>query len=289
MPIKAFQKRIMDKKSILITGSASGIGLCVAEGLAKRGYRVFATVRKPADVQKMVDKGLESIHLDLDDSESIHLAVDYILQRTNGTLFALFNNGGFGQPGAVEDLSRKALRDQFETNVFGYMELANLILPVMRRQGGGRIIQNSSILGFVSLPFRGAYVSSKFALEGLSDTMRLELIGTEIYISIIEPGPIEANFRQRSFQKFKEHINVDSSYFRENYLAMEERLNSPVAPLPFTLPPTAVLEKVIHALESTTPKKRYRVTIPTYAFAILKRLMPTSFLDWILSRASGRG
>jgi len=160
----------MEGKSILITGCSSGIGLCVAEGLFKRGYRVFATARKQEDVKILLNKGMESFQLDLDDSISIKRAVDTVLNKTEGKLFALFNNGGFGQPGAVEDLRRDVLREQFETNVFGYLELTNLILPTMRRQGYGRIIQSSSILGFISLPFRGAYIASKHALEGLSDT-----------------------------------------------------------------------------------------------------------------------
>ena len=159
----------MPDKSILITGCSSGIGLCVAEGLKARGYRVFATARKETDAQQLRADGFESLRLDLADSDSITAAVDEILARTNGTLDALFNNGAYGQPGAVEDLSRDALRAQFETNLFGWHELTNQILPVMRRQGHGRIIQNSSVLGFVALRYRGAYNASKYALEGLSD------------------------------------------------------------------------------------------------------------------------
>ncbi|MCH2389211.1 MAG: SDR family NAD(P)-dependent oxidoreductase, partial [Nitrospinales bacterium] len=241
----------MEGKSILITGCSSGIGLCVAEGLFKRGYRVFATARKQKDVKILLDKGMESFQLDLDDSVSIKRAVDAVLNKTGGKLFALFNNGGFGQPGAVEDLRRDVLREQFETNVFGYLELTNLILPTMRRQGYGRIIQSSSILGFISLPFRGAYIASKHALEGLSDTLRMELRGTNIYISIIEPGPIEAKFRQNAYAKYKENIDAKSSYFHGKYKVMEERLTKETTPLPFALPATAVLEKVLQALENS--------------------------------------
>ncbi|MGM0679787.1 MAG: SDR family NAD(P)-dependent oxidoreductase, partial [Pseudomonadota bacterium] len=168
-----------DKKNILITGCSSGIGLCVARGLRERGYRVFATARREADVAKLNAEGLESLRLDLDDSDSINAAVDEVLKRTGGTLYALFNNGAYGQAGAVEDLRRDVLRRQFETNLFGWHELTNRVLPVMRRQGYGRIIQNSSILGLIALPFRGAYNASKYALEGLSDTLRLELRKTD--------------------------------------------------------------------------------------------------------------
>jgi len=279
----------MEEKSILITGCSSGIGICVAEGLLKRGYRVFATARKNEDVEALLNKGMESFQLDLDDSTSIKGAVHEVLNKTEGKLFALFNNGGFGQPGAVEDLRRAVLREQFETNVFGYLELTNLILPTMRKQGYGRIIQNSSILGFVSLPFRGAYTASKHALEGLSDTLRMELKGTDIFVSIIEPGPIEAKFRQNAYVKYKENIDAKSSHFHKQYEAMEERLTKETAPLPFTLPATAVLDKVLRALESSKPKARYYVTTPTYIFAYLKRLLPGFLLEKLLITAGTRG
>ncbi len=279
----------MEEKSILITGCSSGIGICVAEGLLKRGYRVFATARKNKDVEALLNKGMESFQLDLDDSTSIKGAVHEVLNKTEGKLFALFNNGGFGQPGAVEDLRRDVLREQFETNVFGYLELTNLILPTMRKQGYGRIIQNSSILGFISLPFRGAYTASKHALEGLSDTLRMELKGTDIFVSIIEPGPIEAKFRQNAYLKYKENIDAKSSYFHRQYEVMEERLTKETAPLPFTLPATAVLDKVLRALESSKPKARYYVTTPTYIFAYLKRLIPGFLLEKILITAGTRG
>ena len=279
----------MEEKSILITGCSSGIGICVAEGLLKRGYRVFATARKNEDVEALLNKGMESFQLDLDDSTSIKGAVHEVLNKTEGKLFALFNNGGFGQPGAVEDLRRDVLREQFETNVFGYLELTNLILPTMRKQGYGRIIQNSSILGFISLPFRGAYIASKHALEGLSDTLRMELKGTNIFVSIIEPGPIEAKFRQNAYAKYKENIDAKSSHFHKQYEAMEERLTKETAPLPFTLPPTAVLEKVLRVLESSKPKARYYVTTPTYIFAGLKRLLPGFLLEKLLINVGTRG
>ena len=186
-------------------------------------------------------------------------------------------------------MRREVLREQFETNVFGYLELTNIILPTMRKQGYGRIIQNSSILGFISLPFRGAYIASKHALEGLSDTLRMELKGTNIFVSIIEPGPIEAKFRQNAYAKYKENIDAKSSHFHKQYEAMEERLTKETAPLPFTLPATAVLEKVLRVLESSKPKARYYVTTPTYIFAGLKRLLPGFLLEKLLINVGTRG
>ncbi len=274
----------MPDKSILITGCSSGIGLCVAEGLKARGYRVFATARKETDAQQLRADGFESLRLDLTDSDSITAAVDEILARTNGTLDALFNNGAYGQPGAVEDLSRDALRAQFETNLFGSHELTNQILPVMRRQGHGRIIQNSSVLGFVALRYRGAYNASKYALEGLSDTLRLELAGTDIHVSLIEPGPVTSRFRENAFKAYQENIDPDNSVHRDKYLAMEARLKTEGPAVPFTLPPEAVLKKVIHALESRRPRARYYVTFPTYLFGFLKRVLSTRLLDKILNK-----
>ncbi|MEA2094340.1 MAG: SDR family NAD(P)-dependent oxidoreductase, partial [Pseudomonadota bacterium] len=191
----------------------------------------------------------------------------------------------YGQPGAVEDLSRDVLRTQFETNLFGWHELTNRIIPIMRQQGHGRIIHNSSVLGFVALPFRGAYTASKYALEGLADTLRLELRGTDIHVSLVEPGPIESRFRANAFAAYQHNINPETSVHRDQYLRMEQRLTKEGPAVPFTLPPEAVLKKVIHALESRRPKARYYVTFPTYLFAVLKRLTTQRALDRILLRA----
>ncbi|MGB5716243.1 MAG: SDR family oxidoreductase [Gammaproteobacteria bacterium] len=274
----------MLKKSILITGCSSGIGLCVARGLKSRGYRVFATARKAHDVQQLEADGFESLQLDLAHSDSIATAVDEILERTGGTLDALFNNGAYGQPGAVEDLSRDVLRAQFEINLFGWHELTNRVLPVMRRQGHGRIVQNSSVLGFVALRYRGAYNASKYALEGLTDTLRLELAGTDIHVALVEPGPVSSRFRENALRAFQENIDADSSVHRDRYQAMEARLKTKGPVVPFTLPAEAVLKKVIHALESRRPRARYYVTFPTYLFGILKRLLSTRLLDKMLNK-----
>lgn len=276
------------QKSVLITGCSTGIGRCVAEGLRSDGYRVFATARRAESVSELKACGFESLLLDLTDSTSIHQAVDEVLKRTGGTLYALFNNGAFGLPGAVEDLNREALRAQFETNVFGWQELTNRIIPVMRAQGirgEGRIIQNSSILGFVAMPFRGAYNASKYAIEGLSDTLRLELTDTDIHVSLIEPGPITSYFRQNAVRALEAHIDINSSVHRDKYRAVLARLNKPGPAAPFTLPPQAVLKRVRHALSARHPKARYPVTTPTYVFAGLKRILPTRALDKLLRRA----
>ena len=275
------------QKSVLITGCSTGIGLCCALELHKHHYRVFAGVRKQDDKIRLEKLGLECVLLDLADSASIHNAVGSVLDKTQGQLYALFNNAAYGQPGAVEDLSREVLLEQFQTNVLGTQELTNAIIPIMRKQGFGRIIYNGSILGLISLPFRGAYNASKYAIEGLADTLRLELYKTDIEVSIIEPGPVKSDFRKNSFLKYQEHIDKEKSYFKNNYAAMEARLQKKGAAVPFTLPPEAVFKKLLHALESKNPQAHYYVTFPTYLLAYLKRLLPAKGLDWVLRKISG--
>lgn len=273
-------------RSILITGCSSGIGQCAATGLKARGYRVFAAARKAEDVARLTGEGFESLRLDLDDSASINHAVDAVLAATGGRLDALFNNGAYGQPGAVEDLTRAALRAQFETNLFGTLELINRVIPVMRAQGHGRIVNNSSLLGLVALPYRGAYNASKFALEGLTDTLRLELAGSGIHVVLIEPGPIASRFRVNARAAFHHHVDPAGSAHRARYEGMERRLAKPGPAAPFTLPPEAVLDKLIAALESPRPRVRYYVTVPTRLFAWLRRLLPYRLLDRVLLRVS---
>ncbi len=271
-------------KTILITGCSTGIGYTTCLQLKKRGHRVIASARKQQDVERLSFEGFEVVQLDLADSASIHQAFEAISEMTEGKIDALFNNGAFGQPGAVEDLSRATLRFQFETNLFGTHELTNLIIPLMRKQGHGRIIYNSSVLGFVAMKYRGAYNASKFALEGLADTLRLELHGSGIEIAIIEPGPITSQFRKNAFALYKKNIDKQHSVHKQAYQAMEERLEKEGPAVPFTLPAEAVAEKVVHALESSRPKIRYYATVPTYLFAFFKRIFPDRLLDWILMK-----
>ena len=279
----------MNNRVVLITGCSSGIGYCVAHGLKGRGWRVFATARRQTDVERLRAEGLESLLLDVCDPTSIQFAVAEVLAQTGGRMDALFSNAGYGQPGAVEDVSRAALREQFETNVLGAHELTCQVIPVMRRQGRGRIVFNSSVLGLVAFPYRGAYVASKFALEGLADALRLELAGTGIQVSLIEPGPILSRFRDNAHAAYQRHIHAEHSPHRENYAAMEARLLKKGPAAPFTLPPEAVLKRVIHALESPRPRARYPVTAPAHLFTVLRRLLPTGLLDAILRRAGGDG
>lgn len=272
------------QKSILVTGCSSGIGYDAAQALKARGYRVFATARKPEDVERLKSLGFEAFCLDLNSSDSIKEAVEQILVSSGGNIYALFNNAGYAQPGALEDLSRELLRQQFETNVFGLQELTNSLIPVMRQQGSGRIIHMSSVLGFISLPYRGAYNASKYAVEGLADTLRLELRDTHIHVSLIEAGPIESQFRNNAIKSFQD-IDAKKSYHTEKYRRFLANFakNQQVK---FTQKPQAVIQKLLHALENPRPKIRYYVTFPTYCFVLLKRLLPCSVLDWVLKKIS---
>ena len=247
-----------------------------------RGWRVIATARKPDDIEALKAQGLDALYLDYTEQKSIDACAAEALRLTGGGLGALFNNGGYGQPGAVEDIETGVLREQFETNFFGWHDLTRQIIPAMRRNGGGRIVQNSSVLGLVSLKYRGAYNASKFAIEALSDAMRQELRSAGIRVSIIEPGPIRSRFGERALTAYKANIDIANSAHRQVY---EERIGNLEADgyNPLRLEPEAVLKKLIHALESRFPRPRYYVTLPTHALGFGRRVLSTRMLDLLMS------
>ena len=276
------QKR---QKTALITGCSTGIGLCCARAMAQTGrWRVFPAARKTEDVQKLRGENFAgALQMDTDNSESIRAGFDSVLEKTGGRLDVLFNNAGFGQPGAVEDLTRNALRAQFETNVFGALELTNLAVKTMRKNGGGRIIHNSSTLGFVCLKYRGAYNASKYALEALADTMRMELAQTGVRVILIEPGPIESDFRKNAATMFDKNIDIENSAHRAVYHKMRAAWGRGEK-IAFTLGAESVAKAFLHAAESGAPKIRYRITVPTILFWWLKRALPVKWMDAILTR-----
>ncbi|WED27429.1 SDR family oxidoreductase [Vibrio sp. DW001] len=273
-------------KTILITGCSSGIGYVCAHALKEEGFNVIASCRNEADVQRLITEGLTCIQLDLNDPESISRAVLKTMHLCDNKLYALFNNGAYGQTGALEDLPVQALKEQFQSNFFGWHQLVCEILPYMRKQGIGRIIQNSSVLGFAAMKYRGAYNASKFAVEGWSDTLRLELFDTDIKISIIEPGPIETQFRANALLKFQQWIDVDNSAHKSAYQVQLARLADTKSKNAFALPADSIIEPLLDALRSRRPKLRYRITTPTKVFSILKRIMPGRWLDAILRKAA---
>ncbi len=276
----------MTSRSILITGCSSGIGAHCAERLREAGWRVFPAARKQADVERLTRAGFGAVRLDYADETSIHAAVDTVLAATGGTLDALFNNGAYAQAGTVEDLPTEALRAEFEANFFGWHTLTRRLVPVMRAQGHGRIIQCSSVLGYVPMKYRGAYIASKFALEGLSEAMALELRGTGIHVSLIEPGPIESRFEQNALAVFLRTIDIDGSPHREAYRTRIARMERGGSTSRFKLGPESVYVKLVHALESRNPRPRYRVTVQARAAWFLRRALPTRALHAFLARMS---
>jgi len=275
----------MSERTILITGCSSGIGYDAAHGLRARGWRVFAACRQEADCERLRGEGFESPRIDYADEASIAQAVTEVNEATSGRLDALFNNGAYACPALVEDLPRGALREIFETNVFGWHDLTRQVIPLMRAQGHGRIVQCSSVLGLVALGWRGAYVSTKFALEGLTDTLRIEMRGTGIAVSLIEPGPVRTKIRENARAPFERWIEWEKSPRMADYRdKLRPRLYGEYSKDRFELLPEAVTNKLIHALESPRPRARYYVTTPTYLMGALRRLLPTRALDWVISR-----
>lgn len=259
-----------DNKYVLITGcSFGGIGYATARFLQDMGYFVIATARDEEDVILLKNEGFTAFLLDLRNKKTIDKAIKETLQLTDNKLYALFNNGGYGQLGALEDLSTKALREQFETNLFGYHRVIKKVLPVMKAQGYGKIINHSSILGLISLRFRGAYQASKYALEGYSDTLRLELENTGISVSVINTGPVESNFRTNAIKNFYETVDIENSRFKDIYTdKIENRKKSG-----FSLPASSVAEVVYQILQSDKPKPRYYVTKASYILAYAKKVL----------------
>lgn len=277
----------MGRKTVLITGCSSGIGYDAAHGLAARGWRVFATCRKPEDCARLRDEGLESFPLDYADESGLAAAVDEALSRTGGTLDALFNNGAYAIPGLAQDLPRDALRAIFETNLFGQFDLINRLMPTFRTQGYGRVVNNSSVLGLIALRARGAYISTKFAMEGMTDVYRLENRTPGLHFILIEPGPVTSRIRHNSIPHFERWIDWRNSSRRKFYeRQVIPRLHAADGkPDRFELPASAVTAKLVHALESPRPRARYYVTTPTYMMGLARRILPTSGLDRILRRA----
>ncbi|MDP5292304.1 SDR family oxidoreductase [Oceanimonas sp. CHS3-5] len=274
-------------RSVLITGCSTGIGQAAAHYLQEKGFKVIASARREQDVIQLQQQGLKAVRLDLADDASIEQGLEQALELTGGELYGLFNNGAYGQPGALEDLPTAALREQFNTNLFGTHHLTRLVLPHMLKAGEGRIIQNSSVLGLVAMQYRGAYNATKFALEGYTDTLRLELAGTNVHVSLLEPGPIETRFRANAKAAFLRHINMQQSRHRAGYEQTLARLDNPGPSSRYSLEPQACLPPVLHALTSARPKTRYPVTRPTVMLGWLRRLLSDRALDRLMLKAGG--
>jgi len=268
-------------KNILITGCSTGIGKQTALYLKDQGYRVFASARKENDIKELLNLGLEAFYIDVTNKKSITDTLEDIMKLTNNTLDVLFNNAGYGQAGALEDISTNVLKEQFETNVFGLHEVTLQVLEIMKAQGHGTIIQHSSVLGLISLKFRGAYNASKYAIEGLTDTLRLELDNTNIKITLLNTGPITSDFRKNAQAKLKEHIIIDESRFKDEYY---KNLNAKKSAVPFNLESIEVAKIVEKIIKSKNVKPRYYITKATYLLGFAKRILSSSILDKILMK-----
>jgi NAD(P)-dependent dehydrogenase (short-subunit alcohol dehydrogenase family) len=280
------KKNINKNQVIFITGCSSGIGFDAVTALRQRGHRVIASCRNPDDLTLLLQQGHEAVLMDMNQTESIQKGLAEVLALSGGRLDVLINNAGYGQLGALEDISRDVLRQQFETNVFGLMDLSRQVIPLMRQQGSGRIINMSSVLGLVSFPFRGAYNASKYAVEALCDTLRLELRGSGVDVICVEPGPIESHFRDNAVQTSLQRLDHEKSHFKTLYQKMLLGFAQQKSDSFFTQGARAVIQRFIHAIESPKPKAKYPVTLPTYLFISLKRAMSTRMLDRFLSYCS---
>jgi short-subunit dehydrogenase len=265
--------------NIVITGCSTGIGLECAKYLQFKGIKVYATVRDERDIEPLRELGLENVmKLDVTNPNDISDIIKKVLSQDK-KIDVWFNNAGYGQAGALEDIKTDTLREQFEVNVFGLHECTREIIPVMREQGYGKIIQHSSVLGLVSLPLRGAYNASKYAIEGLTDTLRLELHDTDIYPVLLNTGPVTSNFRKTAMRKLQENVDIENSIFRDIY---KKTLASKKSSVPFNLEPIAVAKVVHDIILADKPKPRYYITKATYILGFLKRVLSTSLLDRIL-------
>lgn len=271
---------------MLVTGCSTGIGAATARLLRDAGWQVFPTARKADDLAALRAEGFTPIELDMTDAESVQQAAAAALDLCGGDLGGLVNNAGYGQSGAIEDIPRAAMREQFETNVFGMQELTNCLIPVFRRRGQGRIVNVSSVVGRIALPFNGVYSATKFAMEALSDVLRVELDGSGIAVSLIEPGPVVTNFRKTAVERVELAVNLENSPFAAVYAReLPGKKANPYRDLAWSRPPSAVAEKIRHALESSRPKRRYCITVPAYAGAILRRIAPDAVVDHFMTRA----
>ena len=275
----------MKTKNILITGCSSGIGKNVAITLHNKGWRVFATCRSKKDCTFFTKLGIESFPLDLLKEESINCAVNLVKEKTKSQLDVLFNNGAYAIPGAIQDIPRSAMREIFEVNVFGQIDLINKCIPLMMSSESPKIINCSSVLGFISLPYRGVYSATKFSIEALTDAMRRENYHDKLKFVLIQPGPINTSIKQKSLKHFEKWLDWKNSIHKKTYenkvLKRLYNNNSKNSLDFFELQPEAVTKILIKILNSKRPKERYKITIPTRIAEIMIKFLPTNVLDWI--------
>lgn len=268
-----------DKPVALVTGASTGIGRATARLLASSGYRVFATVRTPeAEATLRQDGSMEVLRLDVGEEAAVSRTVRDVLDRA-GHVDALVNNAGYALVGATEDLTRDRLRRQFEVNVFGAMQLCREVLPSMRARRSGRIVNVSSLAGRVSVPLMGAYCGSKFAIEALTDALRVEARPFGVGVALVEPGPVVTEF-QRNALAVSQDILTSESVYRPVYRAYLDG--------GFDMGRGATAERVARvirrALTARRPRSRYRVRFVDSVATGFVQITPRAVMDWVLAR-----
>ena len=276
---------VVSDKVAVVTGASTGIGRATARMLKARGWRVFPTARSRTDLDLLRGEGFQPVELDLADPDSVEYAAKEVMELSQGMMGAVVNNAGYGQPGALEDLSRSAVRKQFETNVIGTLDFTNRFIPALRARQCGRIVLVSSVVGRVVVPFLGAYSASKFALEAIGDGLRMELGPAGISVSLVEPGPIKSCFRKRVVSEAARGLEMRNSVFAKQYakeLSEPERTYARPTDM-FQKPPEAVAKKIVHALESRWPRVRYPVTGVAWFGDFAARFLPARAKDALMA------
>jgi NAD(P)-dependent dehydrogenase (short-subunit alcohol dehydrogenase family) len=268
------------KQVILVTGCSTGIGRATAIEAAERGHRVFASARRREDIAELTAKGIETLALDVTDRASIREAVKTTLAMA-GRIDALVNNAGYGQYGAIEDVSPEEWRAQFEVNVFGTVEVLREVLPGMRAARRGTIVNVSSLAGKVTVPFAGPYCASKHAIEAISDALRVELAPWRIRVVVVEPGPIGTRFGDRSREAAARILATPGPYSR--FYENAERASQKDFQRGRRKPET-VARVIVRAIESRRPKTRYRVAPLARILVPLKGITTDRFLDRRMKR-----
>lgn len=271
--------------SVLITGCSSGIGRDTAVVLKGMGWDVIASARKPTDVDLLRKQGFKAVLIDNNDDASIEAGMRSAVEMAEGgRVWGVFCNAGYGQPGALEDVTSRGMEQQLRTNVVGTHSLLRLAVKHMGSAGGGRILVNSSVLGVVGMKYRGAYVASKFALEGMADVLRMEVRDLGIDVCLIEPGPVYTRFRANGLKVFHEHVEVEGSRHAKRYEGLVKKLSTEGPVVPFTMTSRRCGEIAAKALTCARPRARYRATVQTRVFSVLKRVLPTRWLDAVAAK-----
>jgi len=283
LPLRKEQINIntMKSKVIIITGASSGIGYSTSEYLAKQGHKVYGAARRTELMEPLCNFGVTPLAIDMTDIGSIQSAVAEVISR-EGRIDVLVNNAGYGSYGAIEDVELSEIRHQFEVNLFGPATLTKEVIPIMRKQKSGRIINVGSLGGRVTTYLAAWYHATKYAIEAFSDSLRMELDEFGIKVSLIEPGGIKTSFGDIAAQHLTE--SSKGGVYEEKAAKVAEGLRRQFAGNMMSMP--IVISKAIsHAVNSRSPKTRYLVGSGAKPLYFLHAILPTRCFDWLIKRA----